>query len=85
MNVEIIDEVPPAHGLFFRGPVQTKDNLRDIRDVFELPQNIFKYRKVCRVCIFTGQKGQNQDGFLPSGVKRQLLPEVFAILPEDMK
>jgi hypothetical protein len=44
LNAKIMDQIPKQHCLFFRRPVQTKNDFRDIGDVFELSQNVFKYR-----------------------------------------
>jgi hypothetical protein len=72
-------------GFFLGGMIQTEDYARQIGNIPQLSEEILEDGKICRISVFRGKGGDNQDRLFPLGVEPELGLQMLSVLPENVK
>ena len=78
----LLKETPQNESLFFRGFVQTEDDLRKVSGRLQLPQDILKDGEIILVRVLAGEQWNNQYGLFPLGMEPELISQMLPVLLE---
>lgn len=78
----LLKEILQHESLFFRGFVQTEDDLRKVSGRLQLPQDILKDGEIILVRVLAGEQWNNQHRLLPFGMEPELGSQMLPVLLE---
>ena len=78
----LLKEIPQYESLFFRGFVQTEDDLRKVSGRLQLSQDILKDGDIIFVRVLAGEQRNNQYRLFPLGMEPEPSSQMLSILLE---